>query len=117
MSNVDLFDSKLSGLVNKERQAEYGHPLDHFQISAVIKDAIKGCSDPVLRHSLEMIADKMARLCHSPEHLDSWIDIAGYARTAVMVMDERKHRAIAEPLAALRRHAIPVHDSHPRKET
>jgi hypothetical protein len=39
-----------------------------------------------------MIADKMARLCHSPTHFDSWLDIAGYARTAVMMLDERERR-------------------------
>ena len=40
-----------------------------------------------------MILDKVARLTNNPEHLDSWIDIAGYARCAVMIMDEREQRA------------------------
>lgn len=87
---TEAFDNKIRGLVNEERQADYGHPLDHFVIASRIKTALQTCPDPALRHALEVIADKMARLCHNPEHFDSWIDIAGYARTAVMIMDERK---------------------------
>jgi len=83
------FDKMLAGLVNSTRMADYGHPADHFQISAAIKAEIRANfkGDPRLLHALEMLADKMARLCHSPDHFDSWLDIAGYARTAVMVLD------------------------------
>jgi len=87
---TDKFDEQLTGLVNKERQAAYGHPLYHFQRTANMKKELRHCEDAELRHVLEMIADKMARLCETPDHFDSWIDIAGYARTAMMVMDERK---------------------------
>ena len=78
MTLTDTFDKKLSGLINHDRMTDYGHPLDHFKISAQIKTAIFSCPDAELRHALEMIADKMARLCHSPTHFDSWLDIAGY---------------------------------------
>jgi len=90
MTPLETFDKAVSGLTNNERQKDYGHPYDHFAISAGIKKYLYGCPDAKLRHALEMIADKMARLCHSPEHLDSWIDIAGYARTAVMIMERRE---------------------------
>ena len=89
-SCVEAFDKAVFQAVNKERMKDYGHPLEHFAISAAIKKAVQSCEDPELRHALEMIADKMARLCHKPTHLDSWIDIAGYARTAMLVMDRRK---------------------------
>jgi len=84
------FDADIKGLVNKERQEAYGHPLYHFQRTAAMKAQLSTCRDPELRHALEMIADKMARLCETPTHYDSWLDIAGYARTAMMVMDERE---------------------------
>jgi len=89
MSNVSTFDKEVSGLINKDRQRDYGHPADHFLHSSDIKRALRAAfkGDERYLHALEMIADKMVRLCNSPEHLDSWIDIAGYARTAVMVMD------------------------------
>ena len=64
MTLTDTFDKKLSGLINHDRMTDYGHPLDHFKISAQIKTAIFSCPDAELRHALEMIADKMARLCH-----------------------------------------------------
>jgi len=94
MSKTDQFDEALAGLVNKERMEDYGHPLDHFSKTAAFAGQINGCPDPQLRHALYMISDKIARLCNSPEHLDSWIDIAGYARTAVMILDERERRGI-----------------------
>lgn len=86
MKNTNAFNAALSR-VNEDRGAVYGHPAEDFAIAAKIKDAIRPCPDPRIRHVLEMIATKMARLCTSPYHLDSWIDIAGYARTATMVMD------------------------------
>jgi len=78
--------------ITKERGDAYGHPVDDFDIAAQIKRALRPCKDPVVRHALEMIGVKMARLCTSPDHLDSLIDIAGYARTITMIHDERERR-------------------------
>jgi len=37
--------------------------------------------DPDMRESMDMIAHKMGRIAYGdPSHLDSWIDIAGYAK-------------------------------------
>ena len=37
--------------------------------------------DPDMRESVDMIATKMGRIAYGdPSHLDSWIDIAGYAK-------------------------------------
>lgn len=91
MTKTEQFDKALDQAVNTDRQKDYGHPLDHFAISARMKFLLS-CPDLELKHAMEMICDKLARLQHSPEHLDSWIDIAGYARTAVMVLDEREAR-------------------------
>lgn len=89
---IKTFDQQVKGLVNTTRMKDYGHPADHFAISAKLKATIRENfrGDPRILHVLEMEADKIARLCHSPDHLDSWIDIAGYARTAVMVLDRMK---------------------------
>lgn len=83
------FDRLIKGTVNKARAKEYGHPADHFACSAALKTTLRKHfkGDPRLLHALEMQCDKMARLCHSPDHFDSWLDIAGYARTACMVID------------------------------
>ena len=84
-SNVDKFDEILRGL--GERSATYGHPLDSFRRVAQIKQAVSACPDAALRHALEMIGVKMSRLVTTPNHFDSWVDIAGYARAAVMILD------------------------------
>lgn len=35
---------------------------------------------PAQRESLEMIATKISRILHGdPDHVDSWVDVAGYA--------------------------------------
>ena len=83
---LDRFDTEMNTLTQR-RGMEYGHPSIDFQRAAFIKRATSECPDPRLRHVLDMIATKMARLVQSPEHFDSWLDIAGYARTAIMVID------------------------------
>ena len=72
-----------------ERMANYGHPADDFERAHAIKEAVRDCEDVLLRHALELIGVKMARLVHNPYHVDGWIDIAGYARTACMIMDRQ----------------------------
>jgi hypothetical protein len=48
------------------------------------------CADAELREILGMIVTKVVRLVQTPTHLDSWIDIAGYSRCGVMLLDERE---------------------------
>lgn len=40
-----------------------------------------------------MIALKLARLVHNPAHLDSWVDVAGYAACGAEVTDDRQEVA------------------------
>lgn len=75
--------------VTEERGAVYGHPSDDFAKVDKIKEAVAGCPDPIVRHGLEMIGVKLARLAATPDHLDSVIDIAGYARTIAMHLDRQ----------------------------
>lgn len=78
--------------LTEERGSVYGHPLDDFGRAARLKAVVALIPDPELRHAAEMICMKLARLCNSPEHLDSWDDIAGYARCGRMVIEERERR-------------------------
>jgi hypothetical protein len=48
------------------------------------------CPDVEIREILGMIVTKVVRLIQSPDHLDSWIDVAGYSRCGVMLLDERQ---------------------------
>ena len=68
-------------LIDGDRQADYGPPEENFQNIADIWT--------VLKHNLHeytpadvamfMAAVKLARLIQSPDHQDSWKDLAGYA--------------------------------------
>lgn len=87
MTRLEQFDAA-ARKVTEDRGAVYGHPKDDFRRATALKAVVAECPDPLVRHVLEMICVKMARLIHTPDHLDSFIDIAGYARTGVMVTDK-----------------------------
>lgn len=77
----------------QQRGSVYGHPLDDFTRVAKLKAIVADIKDPELRHAAEMICVKLSRLCTTWEHLDSWDDIGGYAKTGRMVIEERVRRA------------------------
>ena len=86
MSVLAKFDEEIKTIT--ERRGEvYGHPIDDFTIAAEMMQHFDHVEPVALRHALRMLCVKMARLAKTPDHLDSYIDIAGYARTAVMVME------------------------------
>jgi len=88
-SATDAFDAAAQ-TVTQERGRVYGHPFVDFSRVATIKAVLSDCPDPAIRHALEMIAVKLCRLIENPHHVDSLVDIAGYARTACMVIDAKK---------------------------
>ena len=86
------FDAEIAGLVNTERQAVYGHPLENFSNISAIWDALEGCADPEIKVALYMIGVKLERLMRTPDHYDSVLDIAGYARCILMILDKRAEK-------------------------
>lgn len=83
---LEEFD-RITATITQERGKNYSHPKVDFAKANELKAAVQACQDPLVRHVLEMLCLKMARLVHNPGHLDSWIDIAGYARCGVMVTE------------------------------
>ena len=70
------------------RGAVYGHPAEHFARTTGMLNALGiGTGLGAMDWPFVMICDKLARLRESPEHRDGWEDIAGYARTALMILD------------------------------
>lgn len=77
-------------VVTADRRDVYGDPLDTYRRVAALRSVVDECSDPQLREILGMIATKLVRLVQTPGHLDSWVDVAGYARCGAMLLDGRQ---------------------------
>lgn len=76
-------------LTNEDRQAIYGHPIvDFTKVATMAAPILEADIDPRLKHALYMIQVKVARLLNTPTHVDSVIDIAGYANTYAMILDK-----------------------------
>ena len=70
------------------RGRSYGSPAENFERIAIMWSAILQQNITVKDVGCMMIALKMARLQETPDHEDSWIDIAGYAAvTAEAISD------------------------------
>lgn len=95
-SYTSRFDSTLKFLT-QDRGIDYGHPLDNFLRIAKMHSVIDQCPDPILAQALKMIAVKITRLVNNPYHFDSWVDIAGYARTACMAIDKMNEEEAYAP--------------------
>lgn len=72
----------------QERGSRYGDFSDHARVCQNIKRELYSAPNAfalndVQRQSLDVIADKMARIvCGDPNYGDNWHDIQGYARLA-----------------------------------
>lgn len=71
-----------------ERQRAYGHPSDNLGRTAALWDAYLSGLDRQLEAAdvaAMMVLLKVARLAFTPVHVDSWVDIQGYARCGLEV--------------------------------
>lgn len=84
------FDTEIA-TITQRRGDVYGDPTEDFNRAADLMSTFDHVKPKALRHALRMICVKLARIARTPDHLDSYVDIVGYARTAVMVLD-RIHR-------------------------
>jgi len=100
----------MSTEVVNERAATYGHPYDNFKDIVALKEVVAKCSHSLVRHALEMICVKIGRAIYNPTHLDTLVDIAGYAQTAIMCLEEEQRRMKTPTVSALK-------EQGPNKET
>lgn len=73
-------------LVDGDRGDAYGHPAEDFERTAGAWRALFGWDADARKVALAMVCVKLSRLVQSPDHRDSVIDTAGYARTYEAVL-------------------------------
>jgi hypothetical protein len=86
-NQLQMFDTEIA-TITQRRGDVYGHPLDDFRTAADLMSHFDNVAPVEVRHALRMICVKLARLTTTPNHIDSYVDIVGYARCAVMVLDK-----------------------------
>ena len=80
--------------VLNERGARYGDFSDHAAIAQQLQDIIRAAPSwdrmtPVIKQSLTVIADKLARICSGdPSYDDNWIDLMGYSQLVLDRLDK-----------------------------
>jgi hypothetical protein len=84
---ITQFDQRAESITH-DRQKDYGNPKASFDRIALMWSAITGADISAQQVAHMMIALKLCRLQHTPDHLDSLVDVVGYARCAVLVGPE-----------------------------
>lgn len=74
--------------VLRNRQAHYDTPERNFERIATIWSVIFGHPVEPAQVALAMAAVKLARLAGNLGHVDSWVDLAGYAACGAEVATE-----------------------------
>lgn len=72
-----LVDAELA--ISGDRQRDYGPVLPGFERIAAMWSAILGIEVTAEQYAMCQVATKLGRLAESPNHRDSWLDVAGYA--------------------------------------
>jgi hypothetical protein len=72
------------------RQATYGHPFLDFSRTAKMWEGVFDHDISPEQVALCMVLVKVGRLCQTPDHRDSVVDIAGYAEALHLVQQYRK---------------------------
>lgn len=85
MTKKELLEKAIETVA--DRGTSYGTPLENFSQIALLWSTILKC--PVTPHQVALcnIAIKMARLLRTPDHVDSVVDIAGYAACLAEVQE------------------------------
>ena len=68
-------------LVNGPRARDYGDAYENHERVAQLWSVILEKEVKATDVALCMVAVKIARLIETPDHQDSWVDIAGYSAT------------------------------------
>lgn len=75
---ADEFLEHAAGVVARRRQ-EYGPPSEVFEAVAKRWSLVFGTKVTAPQVVIALLDVKLVRLCRDPHHLDSAVDVAGYA--------------------------------------
>ena len=115
MKALDVLERAIS-LIHGQRAKDYGDAQSSFQRMADLVNPIVKKADGNLSASdmaLVMIQVKIARLQESPNHADSWIDIAGYAGLGAQLALRGPERPPTAPSKANGKGVIGPNDIRP----
>jgi hypothetical protein len=110
-SPLQQFDREVASITQR-RGETYGHPADDFAKAARLMAEFDHIEDKNVRHAIRMICVKLGRIATTPHHVDHYVDIAGYARTAVMCIDRTmviKDSAVDLAVEVARAGMMPAH--------
>lgn len=79
-----------------QRGETYGDPTDSMRHHAEFFSRVLGQEVPPERAAMLLAALKLSRLSYDPEHLDSWMDLAGYALIGAMLCGHRAREGVQE---------------------
>lgn len=85
----DLCGLVLSVLVS--RAGSYGSPVEAMQRHAALFGQVLGHDVSPGQAALVLASLKLSRLSYDPDHIDSWIDLAGYALIGALVCNKGLH--------------------------
>lgn len=76
-----------------DRGEDYGSIWENHERIAIIWTALIGIQIEPEHVAMMMAGVKLARLAATPDHQDSWVDLAGYAATGSECLDVRQKNA------------------------
>jgi hypothetical protein len=79
-----------------KRGTDYGPPTRDFARTAKMWSGVLGVDVTPVQVALMMICLKVSRLSESNTHIDSWIDLSGYAICGLSVSKEEAKHAIGD---------------------
>ena len=88
MNKQQLLETALATVI--DRGGNYGDVYINHERIAVMWTVIFGVEVKAAQVAMAMTALKLARLVETPDHQDSWIDIAGYAAIGSECVDGQK---------------------------
>lgn len=88
MNKQELLETALATVAN--RGDSYGDVYINHERIAVMWTVIFGTEVKAHQVAMAMAAVKLARLVETPDHQDSWIDLAGYAAIGSECIDGQK---------------------------